>query len=202
MPRTIPALPRRTILAAGLILPLAPVLAQAAPRSLNFAVFRNGTRIGEHRVSFSGDGDSLTATADATLTVKLGPVPVFRYRHHAVEKRAGGEFVSLVTSTDSNGKGEKVEAEKDGAVVRISGSGGEVTAPGAANPFTHWNPAVFTGPLFNPQTGKLLKARATRISAGHWQLRGDTEIDDWYDDTGAWLALKGKLDDTIEYRRI
>ena len=48
------------------------------------------------------------------------------------------------------------------------------------------------------------KAKATRVAAGHWQLRGDTEIDDWYDESGAWQSLKGKLTDgsMIEYRRV
>ena len=203
MTRTSPALPRRTLLGVGLLLPFAPSLAMAAPKALSFAVFRNGTHIGEHHVSFGGSGDGVIATADAILIVKLGPVPVFKYKHHAVETRAGGDFVSLVTSTDSNGKGEKVSAEKDGGAVRISCASGDVTAPANANPFTHWNSAVFAGPLFNPQTGKIIKAKATKAGAGHWQLRGDTEIDDWYDDAGVWQSLKGKLNDgsMIEYRR-
>ena len=198
------ALPRRAVLAGGLLLPFAPALASAAPKALSFAVFRNGLRIGEHHVTFAGDGDTLTATADAVMTVKLGPVPVFKYRHHAVEKRTGDQFSSLVTTTNSNGKGEKVFAEKDGAVVRISGPAGDVTAPANANPITHWNSGSFAGPLFNPQNGKILKARATRAGAGHWQIRGDTDIDDYYDEAGAWQSLKGKLDDgsMMEYRRI
>jgi hypothetical protein len=203
MTQTPLALPRRAVLGAGLVLPFLPSLAAAAPKALSFAVFRNGTRIGDHHVTFSGDGESLVATAEAILTVKLGPVPVFKYKHHAVEKRVGGDFVSLVTSTDSNGKAEKVSAEKEGGVVRISCPTGDVTAPANINPITHWNPASFSGPLFNPQNGKLLKAKATKAGAGHWQVRGDTEIDDYYDDAGAWQALKGKLNDgsMIEYRR-
>ena len=51
MPEAVSALSRRAILAGGLILPLAPGLALAAPRNLTFAVFRNGAKIGEHHVT-------------------------------------------------------------------------------------------------------------------------------------------------------
>jgi hypothetical protein len=204
MPCDLSALPRRAVLAGGLALPIFATAAAAAPAALAFAVFRNGTKIGEHRLAFAADGDALTVTADAAMTVKLGPVPVFRYRHHAVERRVGGAFASLVTATDSNGKRERVSAQKTGGVIRIDSPSGAITAPAAANPITHWNPLVFGSPLFNPQTGRLLKATARKITANHWQIRGEAEIDDFYDDQGTWLALKGKLEDgsRLEYRRI
>src|SRR5438270_9560247 len=100
------ALPRRAFLAGGLILPFLPSLAAAAPRALTFAVFRNGSKIGEHHVAFAGDAAALTATTEATMTVKIGPVPVFRYLHRALEKRTDGVFTSLETSTTTNGKAE------------------------------------------------------------------------------------------------
>ena len=205
MPIDLSALPRRAVLTGGLGLPLLAGGARAAPRALTFAVFRNGTRIGEHHVSFTGDDDTLTATTDAIMTVKLGPVPVFKYRHHAVEKRVGGAFASLVTATDSNGKGERVSAEMSGGAIRISCPSGTLTAPAAANPITHWNSQIFGGaPLFNPQNGKLLKVTTRKVEPGHWAIRGDAQIDDYYDASGAWLALKGKLDDgsRVGYRRV
>lgn len=199
------ALSRRTILAGGLLLPLAPGLVRAAARNLTFAVFRNGAKIGEHHISFAGDGPALTATTDAVMTVKIGPVPVFRYHHHAVEHRTDGVFAALETSTTSNGKDERVVAERTAAGVRIDCNYGKTTLAADANPMTHWNPQIFGGPpLFNPQTGKLLKVRTARVSPNHVTIRGEAEIDDFYDDAGAWQALTGKLDDgsKVEYRRL
>ncbi|HZZ30413.1 MAG TPA: DUF6134 family protein [Phenylobacterium sp.] len=199
------ALSRRLILAGGLILPLAPGLVLAASRNLTFAVFRNGSKIGEHQVSFAGDGPALTATTDALMTVKLGPVPVFKYHHHAVETRADGVFASLETSTSSNGKAERVEAERTGAGVHVDCTYGKALLAADANPLTHWNPQIFGGPpLFNPQTGKILKVRTAKVTANHVTIRGEAEIDDFYDDAGAWQSLTGKLDDGshVEYRRV
>jgi len=201
--RTLPS--RRGLLAAGLILPLAPGLVRAAPRNLTFAVFRNGTKIGEHHVSFSGEGSALVATTDATMTVKLGPVPVFKYHHRALEHRNDGVFASLETSTVTNGKGEHVTAERTGGGVRVDCTYGKTTLAADANPMNHWDRDIFDGgPLFNPQTGKIMKVKTARVTPGHVTIRGEAEMDDFYDDGGAWQSLTGKLDDgsRVEYRRV
>jgi hypothetical protein len=199
------ALPRRALLVGGLILPLLPQLARAAPKSLTFAVFRNGAKIGEHHVAFAGDGPALTATTDAVMVVKIGPVPVFRYHHHALEHRNDGVFASLETSTTTNGKDEHVVAERTGGAIRVDCPSGKTMLSGDANPMNHWNQQIFSGgPLFNPQTGKLLKVHTAKAGPGHWTIRGETEIDDYYDEGGAWQSLTGKLDDgsKVEYRRV
>jgi hypothetical protein len=201
-----PTLPsRRAVLACGLILPLAPGLVRAANRTLTFAVFRNGSKIGEHHVTFAGEGGTLIATTDATMTVKIGPVPVFKYHHKALEKRNDGVFASLETSTVTNGKDEHVAAERTGGGIRVDCTYGKATLPADANPMTHWNPQIFGGPpLFNPQTGKLLKVRTVKVAPNHVTIRGEAEIDDFYDEGGAWQSLTGKLDDgsKVEYRRV
>ena len=200
-----PAPHRRAILACGLVLPLMPALARAAPKGLTFAVFRNGTKIGEHHVSFAGDGAALTATTEATMTVKIGPVPVFRYLHRALERRTDGVFTSLETNTTINGKAEHVVAERTGGGIRVDCPSGKATFSADTNPMNHWNQQIFAGgPLFNPQTGRLLKVRTAKVAPGHWTIRGEAEIDDYYDDSGAWQSLTGKLDDgsKVEYRRV
>ncbi len=195
---------RRTLLAGGLLLPWLPAAGLAAPRTLTFAVFRNGAKIGEHRMTLAGDAAAMTASSEVAMSVRLGPVPVFRYRHRAVEQWAAGRFSRLQTTTTANGKTQSVFAERTAADVRIEGDAGRHAAPAAAAPLTHWNPAVFAGPLFNPQDGKLLKVRAARVGPGHWSLRGEVEIDDFYDEAGVWRALRGKLVDgsALEYRRL
>jgi hypothetical protein len=192
---------RRLLLAGGLALAASPAL--AAPRRLAFAVFRKGDRIGDHELTFEGTDAAMVVRTLAVMRVKLGPVPVFHYRHEAVERREGAAFESLRTSTNSNGKRESVDARRIAGEVEIVTGKGEAAAPASANPLTHWNAKAFSGPLFNPQTGKLLKVTANR-SGRTWSIRGDAEIDDTYDAFGDWLGLKGKLEDgsTIEYRRI
>ncbi len=214
-------LDRRTLIAGALALGVAPPHAALAgpPASgrLRFTVFRNGKSVGEHVVSFVVNGDSVAVTTEAAMTIKLGPVPVFKYRHHAEERWRGGRIQTLSTRTDSNGKKEAVSASRTTAGVVIEAAGSRINAPAAINPLSHWNSAILEGPLFNPQTGKLMKLTATPrgrgqvrfangatlAAASHWALRGETEIDDYYDEAGVWMALRGILEDksTMEYRR-
>lgn len=200
-----PELSRRLILLGGIALAVPAPLWAAVPggRKLAFAVSRNGTQVGEHHMSFTGDPASPVVTTDVDMVVRLGPVPVYKYRHHAVERWTGGRFAGLETSTNGNGKLQKVTARRTDGGVIIEAGKSRVTAPANAAPFTHWNPDVFGKPLFNPQDGKMLKVTAAR-KGPVWSIRGEAEIDDTYDAEGVWTALSGKLKDgsRMDYRRI
>lgn len=209
---------RRHLMGVGL-LGLTPGLAWAtvpASRRLAFAVYRDGVRIGDHLMTFAGDPDSPTVSTDVTMLVKVGPVPVFRYHHRATERWAGGRFASIETTTTTNGKTTKVTARRAEGAVLIEAGKVRTSAPAASLPLTHWNPDALAGPLFNPQDGKVLKVSTGRRTSGLklptgkpatgtlWTLRGDAEIEDWYDEAGTWLALRSKLKDgsVIDYRRL
>jgi hypothetical protein len=84
-------------------------------------------------------------------------------------------------------------------------------------PLTHWSQRAFEGPLFNPQTGALMRETVSRaaeqmleVSGGRsvrairFALTGEAEITDWYDETGVWTALRAKAQDGsfVDYRRI
>ena len=195
---------RRELILGGASLAMAPGLALAAPGRIAFQVFRNGTKVGEHQLVFSGDEDNRVITTNVAMTVKVGPVPVYKYKHTAVEKWAGGKWASIDTTTDGNGKVTKASARAMGSYVAITGPGGAQRGPADAMPLSHWNPASFGKPLFNQQEGKMLKVRCTQVAPGHWSVRGEAEIDDFYDASGVWVALKGKLEDgsKMEYKRI
>ncbi len=196
---------RRGLLAGGLALIAAPARsAEPAGRRLGFAVFRNGAKVGEHHMVFSGEVGSPVVTTQVEMAVKLGPIVAYRYRHQAVERWTGGRFASLETITDANGRAQKVSARRGAGGVAIETARSRIVAPSDASPLTHWNSAAFAGPLFNPQEGKMLKVTATRIGARQWAVRGEAEIDDLYDEAGVWSGLKGKLKDgsTMEYRRL
>lgn len=195
---------RRELLAAGVGLLVPGVALAAPPPRLAFQVFRNGTKVGEHVITFSGDDASRTVSTEVAMTVKVGPVPVYKYKHSALERWVGGKWTSIDTTTNGNGKITKASGRAMGSYVQITGPHGPSRGPAEAVPLSHWNQASFGKPLFNPQEGKMLKVQCARVGAGHWQIRGEAQIDDFYDPAGDWLALKGKLEDgsKLEYRRI
>jgi hypothetical protein len=192
--------------------------AAAATRRLSFLVLRNGDKIGEQIMSFEEAGGELTARTSVELTVKLGPVPVFRYRHEATERWTQDRFASLQTETNANGKLIRVSAERDGDRIQIApAAGAPLTAPPQTLPFTHWNRRISAAPVFNPQDGKLLRETAvgptpglvrladgSSVPASKFVFRGDASIEDWYDEAGLWTGLVGRLNDgsTVEYRKL
>ena len=216
-------LTRRTVIAAvGLAATVRSASGQDAPSparsDLAFAVWRNGTHIGRHRVTFESRGPVLTVGIEAEMLVKFGPLPVFNYHHQATETWRDGRFAALQSHTVTNGKREAISASRTAGGVGVVRDGGRapVEASADARPLTHWNPAVLEGPLFNPQTGALVHVRVLRVpaqplrlaggrlaSSTRYDLHGDAEVVDWYDEGGAWAALKAKAPDgsLIDYRR-
>ena len=195
---------RRELILGGMGLALVPGTALAVPSRLAFAVFRNGSKVGEHVMAFTGDDSARTATTNVSMTVKVGPVPVYKYKHQAIEKWVDGKWASIDTTTNGNGKVTNVTARQMGTYVQITGPAGPVRGPANALPLSHWNQANFGKPLFNQQEGKMLKVTCTQVGTGHWQVRGEAQIDDYYDAAGNWTGLKGKLEDgsSMEYRRV
>ena len=92
---------RRELIAGGVGLLLAPGVALAAPSRLAFQVFRNGTKVGEHVMAFSGDEANRVVTTDVAMTVKVGPVPVYRYKHSAVERWSGGKWAGPANASST-----------------------------------------------------------------------------------------------------
>lgn len=210
---------RRALLTAGALLAVPTPLLAAPPanRRLVFSAVRNGVRIGEHRMSFSGDAASPTISTEVEIAIKIGSVTVYNYRHTAREVWEDGRFESLETVTDATAGDRKVSARRtaDGVLIRTGRR--EVLAPAGTAPLTHWNPRVLTGRLFNPQEGNLARITASpkglrpvtlpdgrSLEVQIWSLRGEAEIDNWYDRNGVWTGLNGRLVDgsRIEYRRI
>lgn len=207
---------RRAVLGGAAVALVAGPAWATPPASgrLRFAVWRSGVRVGQHEMSFVRTGALLNVTSDVGMTLRLGPVPLFRYAHHAVEQWRDDRFERLQTTSSSNGKRERVTAVRSPQGVRIETLAGSTSASARAAPLTHWNPDVLAGPLFNPQTGRLLAVSATRhlaepLPGGNvgkgtrWALSGDAQIENWYDEAAVWAALRGRLPDgsIMEYRR-
>ena len=77
-------------------------MATAAPRefpygpSVEFAAFRNGQKIGLHRVDFQRAGDRLVATTSINLAVKVLGLTAYRYSHRGQEIWAGNRQANVV----------------------------------------------------------------------------------------------------------
>jgi len=194
---------------AGALLP--------AKRRLAFEVWRGGHRIGRHTLAFDGGETSFVVRIEAVMAVALGPITLFRYHHQATETWRDGRFVELTSHTLTNGKAEQVSAIRASTGVLVKTGKGAHVLPVDTLPLTHWNQHALSGPLFNPETGAVMRERVSRqegqtlrpvrggsIAATRYTLAGDADIVDWYDAEGSWAALQGKVKDgsLIDYRRV
>lgn len=206
-------------LAAG-VAPLAAASAAVTPPSaglLRFDVLRNDRLIGQHVITLTRTDAVLLAAINVRFVVTLGPITLYRYTHTVREEWRDGMFERMESSTNDDGTNHSVKADRtsEGIVVR-TGSGKRTVMPMATIPLTHWNYLCMSAPLFNPQTGERVRPRVLArgeeaisladgraIRARRYSLSGDVALDDWYDGTHTWAALRSTGSDgsTISYRR-
>jgi hypothetical protein len=207
------------LLADPLATPAQSSLLSPVPgRSLSFAVMRKGDKIGEHLLTFDGHGDDLTVQVNVELKVGLGPIVLFRYKHHASEIWKNGQLAALDTETDDDGTHHRVTGRWTPDGFKVEGTKTPpYTAPADALPATHWNRKQLDGPWINTQDGRLLHPKITplgddmipiasgsNIEAQHFSLTGDAILDTYYDNAPSWVGLNFKAGDgsLIVYERI
>ena len=216
-------LDRRRLIHAAAAFAALPALARAAaapPVSARYAVLRNGKPFGQYNLTVASAGDVMTVTTDVAMSARIAGVTVFDYRHHCEETWKAGRFMAMRSHSVRDNQPDMRDAVTAVRVpegLRVTNKSGLVLLSSDAHPLTHWNPDVLSGPLFNPQTGFSLNVTVTplgrdavvlasgaKVAANHWSLRGEAQLDDWYDDAGQWLGLRGVLPDRslLEYRRV
>ena len=187
-------------------------------KSLAFAVMRKGSKIGEHMLTFDGDGNNLTVHVAVELKVGVGFITLFRYKHSATEMWQNGQLVALDTVTNDDGTPNKVTGRASTAGFQVEGTKARLyTAPPDALPATHWNHKVLNVPWINTQDGRLLRPKITpmgpdlipvasgaKIQADHFALSGDAILETYYDSGSNWAGLNFKAGDgsLILYERI
>lgn len=114
--------------AIPLLGPLRSVGAHAAHRDLRFRALRQGTPIGEHRVTFRPDGNRLTVETRVEIAVTVLFFTAFRFRHDAEEIWQSDRLVSVRSTTDDNGTLLRVSGHAVGDGFRIVGDDGPFLA--------------------------------------------------------------------------
>jgi hypothetical protein len=96
----------------------------AVHRDLRFRALRQGSPIGEHRVTFRPDGNRLTVETRVEIAVKVLFFTAFRFNHEAEEVWESGRLVSVKSTTDDNGTLLQVSGNAVADGFRIVGDDG------------------------------------------------------------------------------
>ena len=189
-------------------------LAGAASGDLRFEVFRDGSEIGYHVLSFAQDGERLTVDIDIELRVRFAFITAYRYEHRNREEWRAGELLGFQSRTNDNGTHHRVEARQDEGQLLIDGSDGKIEGPRSLLPTTYWHRNFMERDRWiDTQNGRIVKSAVetsgteTIYSAGQmveaqrFAVRGDLDVDLWYHDD-RWVKLAFDVSDgsRIDYR--
>ena len=182
---------------------------------LVFDVRRDGVPVGEHKVTFRRDGDTVHVAADFAIEIRFLGFTAYRYRYESKSAWRGDCLVSLEANVNDDGKRSQVTAVRAGGEVRITGARGDIATPAELFPTDHWHPGVLgTERVLNTLTGGINRVRiedrgpATlassngSLAARHFVYTGELNTEVWYDAAGRWVGMRfaGKDGSTIEHR--
>ena len=181
---------------------------------IHFDVYREGKKVGFHRVRFSGGGRDVAVHSDFRLQIDVLFLTVFRYAYLSEGRWRQGRLDRLNVTLDDDGKRSAIDAVRVGDRLKVEYDGGTYTAALPIFPTNHWNAGVLAQDrVLNTLTGRLNNVRiepagretvATErgdIVATRFVYSGDLATEVWYDDIGRWVKMRfnGRDGSPIEY---
>ncbi|WP_417483831.1 DUF6134 family protein [Maricaulis salignorans] len=165
------------------------------PSDIHFQVLRNGTPFGEHRVRFTRTSTGeLRVDTEIELTVRFGPLTVFRYEQSIEEAWDGEDLISLAGATLRNGREYTIDLGRDNAFADLV-------------PSSHWRGyEPGTEQILNTETGEPMAVTITQldrreiltgrgpIEARGVRMTGSLSVDLWYDEDGEWIGCEFEVD--------
>lgn len=178
-----------------------PASVQPSDR-LVFDVLMDGNKIGEHRVVLGRDADRTHVAIDVDLDVKFGPFTLYTYTQKVRELWKDGTLERFKSATDNDGENYIVEAVKQGDDLKVVVNGGDAEQKDAWFPTTYWNRdtvrqqrlvATLNGETKEIRIEKAgqeeIEAGGRRLVADRYRMRGDLDVDLWYDKQDRWVKL-------------
>jgi hypothetical protein len=175
--------------------------------------FRNADAALPITETFQRRGDALIVSVVVDIEIGLGPIAFFRYRNRATVHWEGGQVVSVDAATNDDGSPQHMSARRDESGLVVEGSKApRYTAPPRSLPGTHWNRAMLDAPFINTEDGRLMHPTVTMVGeenvavtggtveAQHFTLRGDADLDNFYDLTPSWVGLRFTAKDGSDIR--
>jgi len=186
------------------------------PDPVVFDVLRDGNKIGEHRLVFEREEETLKVSVETDMTVKFAFLTVFRYEHKRVERWRDGELESLAGMTNDDGQQYEISiVRREGHYSRtVNGAEEEISGPVAVDSL--WSKErVSAGKIFSAASDKVyrvridtmgtetIEAKGGEMEAEHIKLSGELDRDLWYDPAGELLRIRYESDagETFEFVR-
>jgi hypothetical protein len=167
--------------------------------TFTFTVSRDGTPIGQHRVTFRHQADRIEIETDMELKVSFAMVPVFRFTHRSHEIWQDGRPILINATTDDDGQEYDITVRANGhGLIRTVNDRTE-KLDGSTKALALWNQDTVTSPpgnfvsivedetlevAFHYLGKETMTIEGRQLAVDHYQMVGDEERDIWYDGNG------------------
>lgn len=171
---------------------------------IKFKVYRNENPLGVVMLRFDVKKDKYVVDTQTLFDYRVGPFTLYYYALRARDEWDGEGLVRAQGAVNDDGEVYLVDGKAEEAGFRFSGKEGEHLAPRASSvPSTYWNTALTDATkLIDLQYGRLrniemteigaetIEAEGRSVEAVHYEMRGDLDLDIWYDRRGEWVKMR------------
>ncbi len=179
-----------------------------------FDVYRDGDRVGSHKVVFVKTGNSLEVRSKFSLQIDFLFLTAFKYFYESVEVWQNGRLVRLEADVDDDGISSRVGAILNGGQFTIQTGDLSYTANAPIFPTNHWHAGVLKQTrVLNTLTGRInsveiiskereaISTENGLVQATRFVYKGDLQNEVLYDDDGRWVKMRfnGRDGTPIEY---
>lgn len=173
-----------------------------ASETLVFDVLMDGRNIGQHSVTVWNQADSTQVDISIDLKVGLGPIVFYRYEQRNRSLWENGILASFLSNTNDDGDIYTVAGNRRDDGMSVAVNGGAAALVPDWFPTTYWDKrTVYQDRLLATQDGEVLdvetrsvgfetiEVRGRTVRAEKFEMRGDLDIDLWYDESDRWVKL-------------
>lgn len=171
---------------------------------LAYEILRKGKRLGFQSISFSeADNGDVIADIHIQIDFKLGPIPLFRYRHENREIWRDGQLIEMRARTNNNGEKEYVDLIREGGTLEGRGTKYAADLEGVTHSTSYFSPNfVRQTDLVSSQDGRRFKTETLevgretlnlkigQVEATRFRTTGKFKVDIWYTDDGRWVKTE------------
>ncbi|GAB5467681.1 MAG: hypothetical protein Kilf2KO_07110 [Rhodospirillales bacterium] len=163
-----------------------------------YSIFDEGRgQIGSLSTDLADAGDSVTATIERQIQVKVLGVTVYRNESRVVQQLKQGRLISLTREGNDNGDKTSLKIALEGGGLKVEMAGETWSLAADLLPSSPWNPAVVTnGRLIDLDSGRAIEVTnspegesevevaGAKIQARKTRQNGVLDRDLWFDATG------------------
>jgi hypothetical protein len=171
--------------------------------TLNYAVTRNGDRIGTTTVRLQRDGRHLVAEIGTQIQVKIAGITFYRFEQRETERWLDGELVGLNAITNDNGTVNRVSAVRNGNKLSVNADGKVSEIDAAIVPASLWNAQlVQKTTALNSRDGSIMPVSVIDYgkeqlvlqgrprTAHHYTIKTNLPHEVWYDEDHRLLKVE------------